>query len=92
MRKSDILAGPCEGGPWAARTLASTNGLVWVPDVSFGCYHFLFETGVWQWRNSDTNGQVSPFAGARANANGADMPCVATKARRCDRVLATAEE
>jgi hypothetical protein len=92
MRKSDILAGTCQGGPWAARTLASTNGLVWVRDISFGCYHFLFETGVWQWRNGDTNGQLSPFGGARANANGADTPRAAANARRCDKVLATAEE
>jgi hypothetical protein len=92
MRKSDILAGPCQGGPWAARTLSSTNGLVWVPDVSLGCYHFLFETGVWQWRDGDTNGQSSPFAGARANGNGADVPFEAVSARGCDKVLATAEE
>jgi hypothetical protein len=91
MRKSDILAGPCQGGPWAAHTLASTNGLVWVPDVSLGCYHFLFETEVWQWRDG-ANGQLSPFAGARANANGTDMPRGAASARGCDKVLATAEE
>ena len=92
MRKSDILAGPCQGGPWAARTLSSTNGLVWVPDVSLGCYHFLFETGVWQWRNGDTNGQSSPFAGTHAIGNGADVSFEVVSTREYDKVLATAEE
>jgi hypothetical protein len=58
MRKSDILAGSCQGGPWAARTLSSTNGLVWVPDVSLGCYHFLFEEGATG--APDTTGTVYP--------------------------------
>ena len=44
MRKSDILTGPSEGGRWAARTLASTNGLVWVRD-GFGCYRSMHESG-----------------------------------------------
>jgi len=92
MRKSDILTGPCQGGPWAARTLASTNGLVWVPDVSLGHYRFLFDAGVWQWRNGDSNAQVSPFPGGRANGNAADLPRGGASARGRDKVHATAEE
>jgi hypothetical protein len=75
MRKSDILSGPCEGGPWSARILTSTNALVWVPDAGFGCYRFQFDAGVWQWHNGDAN-RVDQLVSTKVNANGADAPRV----------------
>jgi hypothetical protein len=69
MRKSDILTGACQGGPWTAHTLTSTNGLVWVRDGASGCYRFLFEQGVWQWRNGAADGQPGRAADTHVNGN-----------------------
>jgi hypothetical protein len=72
MRKSDILMGQCQGGPWAAHTLASTNGLLWVPGTEFSCYVFCFDAAIWQWRNAAADSPFSPFVERHTNGQAAD--------------------